>query len=127
METTVNISENAFRYISSIAHLTERTIDEVLEETFEDRLEEEAGLLNKSIEISSDEEVLMLAGFQMPERQSNRLSRLIAKNGEGTLSSKEKEELANLMVVNRFNDLRKAMGIVEAIKRGLIESVKELA
>jgi len=127
MQTTVNLSENAYQYVSSIAQMTERTIDEVIEETFENRFEEEVEMLKKSIELSSDKEVLELANFQMPEKQSSRLSRLLTKNGEGNLTENEKEELGSLMQINRLNDLRKAIGIVEAIKRGLIKSAEELA
>ncbi|MDQ3063494.1 MAG: hypothetical protein M3R14_11650 [Acidobacteriota bacterium] len=127
MQTTVNLSENAYQYVSSIAQMTERTIDEVIEETFENRFEEEVEMLKKSIELSSDKEVLELANFQMPEKQSNRLSRLLTKNGEGNLTENEKEELSSLMQINRLNDLRKAIGIVEAMKRDLIKSAEELA
>jgi hypothetical protein len=127
MQTTVNLSKNAFQNVSSIAKLTERTIDEVIEETFENRFESEVETLKKSIEFSTDKEVLRLANLQMPEKQSIKLSRLLAKNGEGVLTDNERNELRNLMQINRFSDLRKAIGIVEALKRGLIKSVDELA
>ncbi len=84
-------------------------------------------MLKKSIELSSDKEVFELANFQMPEKQSNRLSRLLAKNGAGNLTENENVELNSLMRINRLNDLRKAIGIVEAMKRGLIKSAEELA
>ena len=127
MQTTVNLSENAYRYVSSIAQITERTIDEVTEETFENRFNEQVEMLKKSIEFSSDKEVLALANFQMTEKQSNSLSFLLAKNGQGNLTAKEKEELETLMRLSNFNDLRKAIGIVEALKRGLIKSAEELS
>ena len=126
MQTTVNLSENAYQYISGIAQMTERTIDEVIEETLENCFEKEVEMLKKSVAISSDQEVLKLASLQMPEKQSNRLSRLLSKNGEGSLTKIEKNELNDLMQINRLNDLRKAIGIVEALKRGLIKSVDEL-
>jgi hypothetical protein len=83
--------------------------------------------LNKSVALSSDAEVLALANFKMDEAESSRLSHLLAKNGEQSITETEKEELQNLMQKNRLNDLRKAIGIVEAIKRGLIKSADELA
>ncbi len=127
MQTTVNLSENAYQYVSGIAQMTERTIDEVIEETFENRFEKEVEMLKKSVAISSDKEVLALANLQMPEKQSSRLSLLLAKNGEGKLNDGEKVKLNELMQINRLNDLRKAIGIVEAMKRGLVKSVEELA
>ncbi len=127
MQTTVNLSENAYNRVSSIARMTERTIDEVIEETFENRFEKEVEMLKKSVALSSDKEVLALANLQMPEKQSNRLSRLLAKNSEENLTDDERNDLDNLMQINRLNDLRKAIGIVEALKRGLIKSAEELA
>lgn len=127
MQTTVTLSENAYRNISNIAQMTERTIDEVIEETLENRFEEEVEMLKKSVEISSDTEVLALANFKMPEKQSNRLSFLLGGNGAQSLSEAEKAELHDLMQINRLNDLRKAIGIVEAMKRGLIKSAEDLA
>ena len=126
MQTTVNLSKNAYQYVSGVARVTERTIDEVIEETFENRFEEEVKTLKKSVEFASDDEVLWLANFQMPEKQSLYLSDLLAKNGQGNLSESDKEELGGLMQINHFNDLRKAIGIVEALRRGLIKSVEDL-
>ena len=48
MQTTVNLSENAYQYVSGIAQITERTIDEVIEETFENRFNEEVEILKKA-------------------------------------------------------------------------------
>lgn len=127
MQTKINLSENAYQYVSSIARMTERTIDEVIEETFENRFEREMEIFKKSIEVSSDKEVLAVANLQMPEELSEHLSRLLAKNGNGNLSESEREELDDLMQMNRLFDLRKAIGIVEAMKRGLIKSAEELS
>lgn len=127
MQTTVNLSETAYNYVSSIAQMTERTIDEVIEETFENRLEAEVATLKKSVELSSDAEVLELANLQMPESQSSKLSALLLKNNEGILDGAECDKLHELMQINRLNDLRKAIGIAEALKRGLITSVEDLA
>ncbi|MBS1798179.1 MAG: hypothetical protein JSS81_30475 [Acidobacteria bacterium] len=107
--------------------MTEKTIDEVIEETFENRFEKEVESLKKSVAFSSDSEVLALANFRMPENESRRLSYLLEKNGEGRLSESDRTALYDLMRINNLNDLRKALGIVEAIKRGLIKSADDLA
>lgn len=127
MQTTVNLSENAFHQVSNIARITEQTIDEVIEETIENRFEEEVESLTRSVSLSSDKEVLDLANLKMSEDQSARLSHLLGRGGETTLTNEEKEELGSLMQINRLNDLRKSIGIVEALTRGLIHSVDELA
>lgn len=127
MQTTVKLSENAYQYVAGLAQMSERTIDEVIADTFENRFKDHVEMLEKSVAFSSDKEVLGLAEFQMPDAQSKRLSFLLSQNSEGTLSDDERDELGNLMQINRLNDLRKAIGIVEALKRGLINSVNELA
>lgn len=123
MELTVNISEKAFSHVSDIARLSERTIDEVLEETFEDSFDEQVTALKASIKYSSDAEVLELASLKMPADESTRLSELLVMNREGFITSRDKIELDGLMQNNRFNDLRKAIGLVEALERGLIDQI----
>lgn len=95
MQTSVNLSENAYQYISGIAQMTEKTIDEMIEGTFENRFENEIEMMKKSVSLSSDAEVFALANLQMPEKQSDYLSVLLAKNGEGNLNDHEKEKLQN--------------------------------
>ncbi|MEQ1603584.1 MAG: hypothetical protein ABL999_01795 [Pyrinomonadaceae bacterium] len=123
MELTVNISEKTFSHVSDIARLSERTIDEVLEETFEDSFDEQVAKLKESIKYSSDAEVLELALLKMPADESLRLSELLVKNREGFITSRDKAELDGLMQNNRLNDLRKAIGLVEALERGLIAHI----
>ena len=123
MELTVNISEKAFSHVSDIARLSERTIDEVLEETFEDSFDEQVAALKASIKYSSDAEVLELASLKMAADESSRLSELLVMNREGLITSRDKVELDGLMQNNRFNDLRKAIGLVEALERGLIDQI----
>jgi hypothetical protein len=60
-----------------------------------------------------------LANLQMAE--DARLKYLFEKNREGVLTKKEHIELSKLVELSRINDLRKAFGIVEAKKRGLIK------
>jgi hypothetical protein len=45
---------------------------------------------------------------------------LFEKNRESVLTKKEHIELTKAVELSRLNDLRKAFGIVEAKKRGLI-------
>ena len=69
---------------------------------------------------------MSLAEFRMHEDQSRTLSRLLAKNSEGILSDVEQSLLEDIMPINRLNDLKRAIGIGEAIRRGLIKSADDL-
>jgi transcriptional regulator of NAD metabolism len=126
MQTTVSLSEKAYINLSDIARLTERSIDEVIEETFEDRLAEQVEGLKKNLKFLVDAEVLALADLQMPEEENKRLSKLLEDNREGIITEHGKSELGDLMQVNRSYDLRKAIAIVEAMKRGIIDSASDL-
>jgi len=48
------------------------------------------------------------------------LSYLFEKNRKSILTKKEHAELTKVVELSRINDLRKAFGIIEAKKRGLI-------
>jgi predicted CopG family antitoxin len=106
--------------------MTEKTFDEVIEETVEDRFEKEVEILEKSVELSSDEEVMELARLRIPEPQSQRISELLRENAELTISEAERNELIELMNANRLYDLRKGIGIAEAVRRGLIATADDL-
>ena len=78
------------------------------------------------LEKSSDAEVLEAARLWIPESQSDRHSKLLYKNQAETLTDAEKRELDFFQQVYRIALLRKAQGITEALRRGLIKSVDEL-
>jgi uncharacterized protein YnzC (UPF0291/DUF896 family) len=69
----------------------------------------------------SDLAGLELANSSMPKLQDDRLSKLLAKQREGELTSEEPQELESLMQIYNEGWLRKTAGLVEAVKRGLME------
>lgn len=125
-QMTLNVSETTFQRVASLATLTKQSIDELAEKAFENSFAKEAGMLEKSIKASSDKEVLTLAKMKISAKQNRRLSFLLEKNGEGTLTPKEEKELGEMILFCQIADLRKAIGIAEALRRGLIKSAKEL-
>lgn len=72
----------------------------------------------------SDEQVIALTELQMLPEQDARLSELLDKQQAGTLIESEFLKLQALMQIYQEGLLRKATALSEAVKRGLIESLK---
>ena len=125
MEVTISLPEHILANVANVASKTHRRMDEVIAEKLEEGFanevdfEEQAKIIEQSITFCSDSEVLELANLQISDNK--RLDYLFEKNREGVLTKKERAELAKAVKLSRINDLRKAFGIVEAKKRGLIK------
>jgi hypothetical protein len=123
MEVTLNLPKNIYLDISKVAKKTKRSLDEIVSERLQNFDKEDA---QTPLQKSSDKEVLEAAELWMPENQSNRHSELLYKNQAGNLSASEQQELDFYQQIYRLALLRKAQGINEALRRGLIKSVDEL-
>ncbi|MEK7833132.1 MAG: hypothetical protein AAB401_18730 [Acidobacteriota bacterium] len=119
MEITINLPERVFANLSVIAGKSRRHIGEVIVEKIEQGFATEAEDLAKQVSLCSDREVLELADIQMPAKQDHRLSGLLQKQGETTLTANEQKELWKLMEVNRLTTLKKAFALREISRRGL--------
>lgn len=125
MEISVELPNNLYQNLSQIAETKKKSVAEILRnaaqkivaEDFSD-FDEQVQIIEQSIKFCSDKEVLELANLRMPDDE--RLNFLFEKNRESVLSKKEFAELKKAVELSRMNDLRKAFGIVEAKKRGLI-------
>lgn len=67
---------------------------------------------------------MLLARLQMSDDEH--LSALFEKNRESRLTRAERAKLNKAVRLSQLATLRKAIGIVEAMKRGLINSPAEL-
>lgn len=119
MEVTLNLPKNIYLDLSKSAQKSKRTFDEVISERLKNTPE-------NPLAASSDEEVLEAAKLWIPENQAARHSELLYKNQAATLTAAEKQESDFFQQVYRIALLRKAQGINEAMRRGLIKSVDEL-
>ncbi len=81
--------------------------------------------LEKPISSLSDKRVLALCRTKMKPLQGRRLSRLLKKQREGTLTENERSELLAVMQVYQQLWIRQSEALAEAVRRGLRES-KEL-
>ncbi|HEV8160307.1 MAG TPA: hypothetical protein VGP58_14835 [Pyrinomonadaceae bacterium] len=125
MEISVKLPDGLYQDVSHLAQAKKKSVAEfvknaVRKAVIEDSADfaERAKIIEQSIKFCSDKEVLELANLQMPG--DARLNRLFEKNRESVLTKKERAELTKAVEISRINDLRKAFGIVEAKKRGLI-------
>ena len=123
MEVTLNLPDKVFLDVSRFAKKTRRSFDEIVSERLETFSNNEP---ENPLEKSSDAEIMEAAKLWIPENQSDRHSKLLYKNQAGTLTDAEKKELDFFQQVYRIALLRKAQGITEALRRGLIKSVDEL-
>ncbi|MGH9835358.1 MAG: hypothetical protein ACREBD_06410 [Blastocatellia bacterium] len=81
-------------------------------------------LLDKTyvkVEELSDDEILEMAELRMNEAQGKRLGRLLDRQQAGKLDEDGQRELAALAQVYHEGLVRKAQGIAEAVRRGLME------
>ena len=67
----------------------------------------------------TNDEVLSAADSHLSPDDDRRLSELLARRREGGLSQPEATELHRLMLMYQEGLLRKAMGLREAVRRGL--------
>lgn len=125
MEISVKLPNSLYQNISHLAEIKKKSIDEIINNAVRKAVTEDSSdfveqskIIEQSIKFCSDKEVLELANLQMPE--DKRLNYLFEKNRESVLSKKENAELTKSVELSRINDLRKAFGIIEAKKRGLI-------
>lgn len=100
-----------------IASFTQRRLEEVLV----DWLDHSAADL--PVDLLPDHEVLAIAEMQMPARQQEELSELLARNREGQLSRQDHARLDELMQVYRQGFVRKAQALKVAVERGLMASL----
>ncbi len=112
-----NVSHLAQAKKKSVAEFVKNAVRKAVIEDSAD-FEEQAKIIEQSIKFCSDKEVLELANLHMPDDE--RLNRMFEKNRESVLTKKEYTKLTKAVELSRINDLRKAFGIVEAKKRGLI-------
>lgn len=125
MEISVKLPNSLYQNISHLAEIKKKSVDEIINNAVRKAVTEDSSdfveqskIIEQSIKFCSDKEVLELANLQLPE--DKRLNYLFEKNRESVLSKKENAELTKSVELSRINDLRKAFGIIEAKKRGLI-------
>lgn len=126
MEVTLNLPENVYRSFTRLAEKKHRRVEDIISDWLESDFSSENLNFEDSIAGWSDEDVLALANIKLPQEQANRMSELSDLEQRGAIGNVEKSELDLYLEIYNQANLRKAYGIAEAVKRGLIASAADL-
>ena len=126
MEITLNLPENIYRNFTELAEKKHRRIEDVIADKLRDDFSDEAADYEETIAVWADEDVLALAKLTLPKEQAERMSELSDKMQSGAMSKVEENELEIYLEIYNNANLRKACGIAEAVRRGLIASPEDL-
>jgi hypothetical protein len=120
---TLNLPDEIYQRAERFARLANRDLASILTDTVVSSLPPLSDQIDNlpSIEDLSDRAILDLANSRLSEAQDRRLSELLGKQREGEMVSDEPQELEALMQIYNEGWLRKTAGLVEAVKRGLME------
>jgi hypothetical protein len=123
---TINLPDEIYQRAERFARLTNRDLASIITDTFVSSLPPLSDRIDslQPIKEMSDRAILDLANSQLSETQDTRLSELLAKQREGELTANEPQELEAFMQIYNEGWLRKTAGLVEAIKRGLMEPME---
>ncbi|HMS38807.1 MAG TPA: hypothetical protein PKE69_01175 [Pyrinomonadaceae bacterium] len=126
MNVTVEIHENLYRNVAALAQKSNRKVDEIIIDKLEEDFSVEEIEFGQNIAVWTDEEVLALANLKIPEAQATRIDELSERRELGVMTNLEQNELEIYLKSVQIATLRKADGIVEAVRRNLISSPKDL-
>ncbi len=126
MNVTVELPENIYKNVAKKARKNNKRVDEIIIDSLEVEYLLDKNDFAEDISDWSDEDVLALANLKMPEAQADRMSELSELQQTGLISKTENTELEIYIRSSQIATLQKAIGIVEAVKRQLINSPKDL-
>lgn len=120
---TVTLPDDAITRLENMAKLTGQHVDDVLATTIALSLPDldPAAFDASTVAELSNDEVLRLTKIEMKAEQDRRLTELLDRQQAGMLLESERAELQTLMQTYQVGLLRKAQGLHEAVKRGLLE------
>lgn len=122
-EVRITLHDAVYRRAKRLAEVSNRNIGDLLAQAIELSLLPigDSNEVYQPVSKLTDREVLELGEMQMDAKQERRFSRLLHKQGAGTLSSVEESQLLALMQNYQEKLLRKAQALREAVRRGLRE------
>lgn len=126
MEVTLNLPENVYRNFTELAEKKHRRLEDIITDKLQGDFSLENSDLLGTVAAWSDEDVLALANLKLPKEQAYRMSELSELEQRGLAGNVERSELEMYLEIYNNANLRKAYGIAEAVKRGIISSPSDL-
>jgi|SRR5262245_41178286 len=126
MEISINLPDNLYQDVSHLAKTKKKSVATIIKNAVRKAVREDLETLERPLADCSDEEVLALANMKMSAAENKRMSKLLVKQREETITPLERNELEALFRVYQVGNLRKAQGISEAVQRGLIKTPDDL-
>lgn len=111
---TLHVPERVTVTARQVAKRTKRRLEDVLLDWLDRSVEE------LPVEMLADDQILLLAGSQLPADQQQELSSLLTMNREGVLPPRQQVRLDQLMQAYRHGLVRKAQALQVAVDRGLM-------
>ena len=120
-QVTLTLSDELYEHARRWATITQRDLSETLTDALTIVLTPvyTTPRLERPVSSLSNEDVLALSKAQMGSAQGRRLSKLLEKQREGTLTESERPELLALMHVYEQLWVRQSEALAEAVRRGL--------
>ena len=120
-QVTLTLSDELYEHARRWATITQRDLSETLTDALTIVLTPvyTTPRLERPVSSLSNEDVLALSKAQMGSAQGRRLSKLLEKQREGTLTESERPELLALMHVYERLWVRQSEALAEAVRRGL--------
>jgi hypothetical protein len=120
-QVTLTLSDELYEHARRWATITQRDLSETLTDALTIVLTPvyTTPRLERPVSSLSNEDVLALSKAQMRPAQGRRLSELLEKQREGTLTESERPELLALMHVYEQLWVRQSEALAEAVRRGL--------
>lgn len=126
MEISVKLPNSLYQDVSHLAQTKKKSVAEVIKNAVRKAVAEDAETLDRPLADCSDGEVLGLANMKMSDTENKRISELLERQREETIMPLERNEMDALFRVYQVGNLRKAQGIAEAVRRGLIKTPDDL-
>lgn len=117
-QITLQVSSNVLQHAAQVAVKTSQNLENLLSGTLE------FFYSDPPVQSLSDQEVIALGQLKFSDAEQELFSDLLYENREGLLTADRREELDRMMKVYERGQLRKAEALEEAVKRGLVVTLK---
>lgn len=126
VEITLKLPETLVEHAKRFGEATQRDVGQVLAEALEMMWStvDISSELEPPVSALSDDEVLVLVASKMDTVQNERLGDLQTRGKTQELTESERAELLALLHTYQVGQLRKAEGLAEAVRRGLLKPLE---